>query len=158
MSPLGLGMTRSLEAAQGATRLPRPYPLRSPGHRSVYRKLPSPVFPNASSSLEALAVTRVSPRTHTPHSRQPHASLSLRARVHAGLYALSHTVTEPLRVRALREGWEKDPGTDLGAVRGGSGGGASGPGAGACPRRRDPRRSSLGPLPALAASSPQPPP
>lgn len=55
-------------------------------------------------------MTRVSPRTHTPHARQTHASLSLRARVHAGLDARSHKITEPQRVRALLTSGKKTPG------------------------------------------------
>lgn len=84
----------------GAIRLQRPYPLRCPRLPLSVPEAPLPLFPNTSSSLEAATVTRVSPRTHTPHARQTHDSLSPRATVHAGLYARSHMITEPQRVRA----------------------------------------------------------
>lgn len=143
-----------------ATRLQRPYPLKSPRLPLSVPEAPLPLFPNTSSSLEAATVTRVSPRTHTPHARQTHASLSPRARVHAGLHARSHMITEPQRVRAQHPGGKKTPGlawalsgVELRAE-------LRGPArrAGACPRRRDLLRPALGPFAALPASSPQPPP
>lgn len=96
-------------------------------------------------------MTRVSPRTHTPHACQTHVSLSPHARVHAALYAWSHMITELLRVSAARE-WE-DPGTGLGAVRGGAEGGASGSGAQSWGVSAPPRSAPLRPRPVRCAPS-----
>lgn len=105
-------------------------------------------------------MTRVSPRTHTPQACQTHASLSPHARVHAALYARSQMITELHRVRALLASGKKTPGQVWALSGVEPRAELRGPAlrAGACPRRRDLRRSALGPFAALPASSPQPPP
>lgn len=142
-----------------ATRLQRPYPLRSPRPPLTVPEAPLPLFPNNFQQPGGCNCDpRVPAHAHPSRTSDPRLPLApcQSARRPSRAVAHDHRAAEG---ESAAPGWEEDPGTGQGAVRGGASGGASGSGAqswgvSAPPRSAPPRPRPVRCAPSLLAATP----